>query len=443
MRDENIQNNNTIQILFYSMTLEPVHIKEIHDMVERIDNCLKTDDSGDDMENVSNILDMLKELKYNGKTVIRSIGPVKRGKVSIEKMIQTDDLFDTSYSCDSGSTTAKTFDNGLFVDFCHCAMASTPTNLDLHSMRTIVAATYIDSKKISVSVGDNWESFDSGMSRKKIINIQAGLLKKKVNDMLHDIALYLCESEHILQLLERMEDDSFFIMDGPIYPKRLMYWMVVESDEVQVRNDPHCKKILQNYIDIMDHHIKKQKALVGFVKNPEDMQVMQTLKKQDINIDLPWMLDAQFFKNALSLEKAGIKRKDAKKYITYTNWFMQPNQFYEKALSATYPLFDGVRHDFPAEDYSLTFFMIFVPKMDTIFKVEAPYGLVKNDEMRWQITRKVLYDISLNGIPKTLSKADSVAKIQLSERKQIISKFRNSRVDTSYNDIRWGEMDER
>ncbi len=63
--------------------------------------------------------------------------------------------------------------------------------------------------------------------------------------------------------------------------------------------------------------------------------------------------------------------------------------------------------------------------------------------MRWQITRKVLYDIALNGIPKTLSKADSVAKIQMSERKQIISKFKNSRVDTSYNDIRWGENDER
>jgi hypothetical protein len=426
------------------MTLEPVHIKEIHNMVESIDSCLKTDDSDDDMDNVSNILDMLKELKYEGKTVIRSIGPVKRGKVSIEKMLQADDPYSISYSCDSGSTTAKSFDNGLFVDFCHCAMASSPTNLELHSMRTIVAATYIDSKKISVSASDKWESFDSGSSRKKIINIQAGILKKKVNDMVHDIAIYLCESEHIIQMLERMEDNSFFIMDGPIYPKRLMYWMVVESEDVKVRNEPHCKKILQNYIDIVDHHIKRQKALVGFVKNPEDMQVMQTLKKQDIRIDLPWMMDAQFFKNALSLEKAGLKSKDAKKYITYTNWFMQPNQFYEKALDATYPLFDEwIKHEFPAEDYSLTFFMVFVPKMNTIFKVEAPYGLVKNDEMRWQITRKVLYDIALNGIPKTLFKADSVAKIQLSERKQIISRFRNSRIDTSYNEIRWGEMDDR
>src|SRR6056297_9198 len=140
-RNSSIQNNNTTQILLYPMTLEPVHIKEIHDMVERIDNCLKVDDPGDDMDNVSNILDMLKELKYNGKTVIRSIGPVKRAKVSIEKMIQSNDLFNISYSCDSGSTTAKTFDNGLFVDFCHCAMASTPTDLDLHSIRTIVAAT--------------------------------------------------------------------------------------------------------------------------------------------------------------------------------------------------------------------------------------------------------------------------------------------------------------
>ena len=426
------------------MTLEPVHIKEIHKLVKRIDNCLRSDDLDDDRENVSNILDMLRELNYNGKTVLRSIGPVKRGKVSIDSIIHTDDPFDISYSCDSGSTTAKTFDNGLFVDFCHCAMASTPTDLDIHSMRTIVAATYIDSERTTVSTSDSWEYFDSDASRKRIVNIQAGLLKKKVNDMLHDIALYLCESEHILHMLERMEDDSFFIMDGPIYPKRLMYWMVVESEDVKVKDEPHCRKILQNYIDIMDHHMKKQKALVGFVKNPEDMQIMQTLKKQGIGVDLPWMLDAQFFRNALSLEKAGMTRKEANRYITYTNWFMKPNQFYEKALNPTYPLFgDWIRHDFPAEDYSLTFFMVFVPGMNTVFKIEAPYGLVKHDEIRWSITKKVLYDIALNGIPKTLSKADSVAKIQLSERKHIIEKFRNSRIDTSYNDIRWGEMDER
>ncbi|SFM72723.1 DNA double-strand break repair nuclease NurA [Methanolobus profundi] len=427
------------------MTLEPVHIKEIHEMVDRIDVCFKKDDNdNDDTERISNILERLRKLEYDGKVVLRSIGPVTRGKASIERMLQAEDPFPLTYSCDSGSTTAKTFDNGLYVDLCHCAMASTPSDLDIHDKRTIVAAAYTSSEKVYINTSKDWESFDNGSGRKKIIRIQPGLLKKKVTDILHDVALYLSESEHILWMLERLESESFFIMDGPIYPKRVMYWMVVNSDEVDIRTDPSGRKIIQNYIDIMDHHIEKKKPLVGFVKNPEDIQIMLALKKHDPGIDIPWLVDAQFFKNALSLERTGMDRRATGRYITYTNWFVQPNQFYEKMLKSTSPLVaDLATGKFDAEDYALSFFMVFVPKLNTMFKIESPYGLVKNDDMRNMITRKVLYDLALNGIPKTLSKADTIAKIPVPERKHIIDRFRNSRIDTNYNDTRWDEKYER
>ncbi|MDW7731817.1 MAG: nuclease, partial [Methanolobus sp.] len=235
------------------MTLEPVHIKEIHDLVSRIDSCLRKDDpENDDTDSVNDILKLLDELRYEGKTVLRAIGKVKRGKVSIERMLSSNDPFAISYACDSGSTTARTFDNGLYVDFCHCALASSPTDLGIHNMRTIVAATYTSSRKVTIDTSNSWELFDGGAGRKRIIRIQPGILNKKTNDMLHDIALYLCESEHLLWMLEKMQKESFLIMDGPIYPKRLMYWMVVASDEIQIRTDPHSEKVLQNYIDIMD-----------------------------------------------------------------------------------------------------------------------------------------------------------------------------------------------
>jgi hypothetical protein len=194
----------------------------------------------------------------------------------------------------------------------------------------------------------------------------------------------------------------------------------------------------------MDHHIENMKPLVGFVKNPEDMQIMLALRKQEPELDLPWLVDAQFFKNALSLERTGMKRREAEKYITYTNWFVQPNQFYEKMLKSTSPLVAELADSkFDAEDYALSFFMAYVPKLNTIFKIESPYGLVKNEELRNRMTRKVLYDLALNGIPKTLSKADSIAKIPVPERKNIIDRFRNSKIDTNYNSVRWDEKDER
>lgn len=427
------------------MTLEPVHIKEIHEIVDRIDNCFKKDeDDRDDTEKISNILERLSKLEYNGKVVLRSIGPVRRGKASIERMLQSDDPYPLTYSCDSGSTTAKTFDNGLYVDFCHCAMASTPSDLDVHSKRTIVAAAYTASDKVYINTSQDWETFDNGSGRKKIVRIQPGLLNKKVTDILHDVALYLSESEHILWMLDKIKNEGFFIMDGPIYPKRVMYWMVVNSGDVNIRIDPGSTKIIQNYIDIMDHHMENMKPLVGFVKNPEDMQIMLALKKQDAELDLPWLVDAQFFKNALSLERTGMSRREAERYVTYTNWFVQPNQFYEKMLKSTSPLVAEMANGkFDAEDYALSFFMAFAPKLNTVFKIEAPYGLIKNDEMRSRITRKVLYDLALGGIPKTLSKADTIAKIPVSERRHIVNRFRNSKIDTNYNEIRWDEKDER
>lgn len=98
--------------------------------------------------------------------------------------------------------------------------------------------------------------------------------------MVHDIALYYAESEHILWMMEELDREGFFIMDGPIYPKQLMYWMVVDSDDIQIRDDPNTKKILQNYVDIVDHHIENSIPLIGFVKNPEDMQIMRTIRRE-------------------------------------------------------------------------------------------------------------------------------------------------------------------
>ncbi|ADI74675.1 NurA domain protein [Methanohalobium evestigatum Z-7303] len=416
------------------MTLEPVHIKEISQLASNIDVSLE---DKDESEITTDIFSYLQELKYKGNIVLKSMEKLYRGKVNVEYIAQSSDPFDITYACDSGSTNPIPFDSGFFVDFCHCALASTPTNLDLHMKRTIVAATYNPSETVTIKTTQGWKEFDDGSGRKKIIRIQPGLLNKRIGRMVHDIALYLAESEHINWMLDGLDDNGVLIMDGPVYPKRLMYWLVVESEDIQIQYDPHTKTILQNYIDIMDEHIKKQKPLMGFVKNPEDIQVMQAMKQNGMR-GIPWTMDAQFFKNLLSLKNDDA---DENKYITYTNWFIQPNKFYERMLNTTSPLVeDTLEHKYPADDYSLTFFMVYVPWMDVIFKIESPYGLTKNENIRDMVKRKVLYDISINGIPKALSKADSIAKIRKSEREYIKQQF-NTGIDTSYNDIRWSETD--
>jgi hypothetical protein len=62
--------------------------------------------------------------------------------------------------------------------------------------------------------------------------------------------------------------------------------------------------------------------------------------------------------------------------------------------------------------------------------------------MRTLITNKILYDISVNGIPLTLSKADSLGKIRKTEKDQVFKYFRKLKPDTIYNDVRWSDTND-
>jgi hypothetical protein len=443
------------------MTLEPVHMHKISELAKRIDRSFELEEP----KTATDIYSLLEELKIDGKVILKAVDRLFRGIVRTELMAQGEDPYPVTYACDSGSTNPRTYDSGLFVDFCHCGLAATPTDLDIQRYRTIVCAAYSSSQKIALKATSGWENFDEELGRAKLVTIAPDELKRKAPDMVHSFAMYMAESEHILFMKDRLEPESFFIMDGPIYPKQLMYWMVLNDEEVKIRHNDSARKILQNYIDIMDHFLGNKIPIIGFVKNPTDMQIMDSVRKKKEAFDLPWMLDAQFFRNLLSPSKVdngsgnGNGAKSTKNgkngkhnarntYITYTNWFLQPNRFYERMLNGTSPLAAGnilqqkLRHSFSPEDYALCFFMLYVPSKDVVFKVEAPYGLIKDDFLRMQITKKVLFDLSLYGFPITLTKADTLAKIRKVEREEIDKFFENMNPDITYNDTRWSKINE-
>lgn len=434
---------------------------KISELAKRIDRSFELEEP----KTATDIYSLLEELKIDGKVILKAVDRLFRGIVRTELMAQGEDPYPVTYACDSGSTNPRTYDSGLFVDFCHCGLAATPTDLDIQRYRTIVCAAYSSSQKIAMKATSGWENFDEELGRAKLVTIAPDELKRKAPDMVHSFAMYMAESEHILFMKDRLEPESFFIMDGPIYPKQLMYWMVLNDEEVKIRHNDSARKILQNYIDIMDHFLGNKIPIIGFVKNPTDMQIMDSVRKKKEAFDLPWMLDAQFFRNLLSPSKVdnrsgnGNGAKSSKNgkngkhnarntYITYTNWFLQPNRFYERMLNGTSPLAAGntlqqkLRHSFSPEDYALCFFMLYVPSKDVVFKVEAPYGLIKEDFLRMQITKKVLFDLSLYGFPITLTKADTLAKIRKVEREEIDKFFENMNPDITYNDTRWSKINE-
>ncbi|MBZ3935408.1 DNA double-strand break repair nuclease NurA [Methanimicrococcus blatticola] len=435
------------------MTLEPVHMKEISDIASEIEYSYTEKESQDIFE----IFKLLSELRQDDKIILKAVGKLFRASADVRRMSLTEDEYKVTYSSDSGSTNPILFERGLFLDICHAAMASTPTDLNLHRKRTIVCTGFPSGKKTKLPENESWKTFDDGFGRSKVIQIDPSVLKIRAGRMVHDYSIYASESEHILWTQPDMDTTGFFIMDGPVYPKQLMFWMGTNSDKVLIRHDRNAKKILQNYIDIMDFHLENKMPVIGFVKNPAETQILNLLrekaKEEKIFTELPWATDTQLFKSFLKPEnesEAAEKKKENadsgnRFKITYSNWFIQPNQFYDKEIKPNSPLVDEtLRRKFDDEDYLPVFFMVRVPFDGTqiVFKIESIYGLIKDDEMRRKMTKKVLYELSIGKVPETLLKADSIAKISSNEKSEIRELFTKDPAEKSYNEIRWGDLDE-
>ena len=429
------------------MTLEPVHMKEISDIVSGIERIYVEKES----ENILKIFELLTELRSDGRIILKSVGKLFRSAIDPMRICLADDEFKITYSSDSGSTNPILFERGLFLDICHAAVASTPTDLNLHRKRTIVCTGFSSGNKTKLPKNADWKTFDEGFGRSKVIQIDPTLLKIRAARMVHDYSIYASESEHILWVQPELDANGFFIMDGPIYPKQLMYWTGTNSDKVLIRYDADAQKILQNYIDIMDFHLENKMPVVGFVKNPAETQILQLLREkareEKIFSELPWATDTQLFKSFLTPPPSdGRGNERVNRFeITYSNWFIQPNQVYDGEAKENSPLIHGsLNRKFPDEDYTPAFFMVRVPidGNHIVFKIESLYGLIKDEDMKRRITRKILYELSIGKIPETLLKADSAAKISAAEKAEIRELFTKEPAEKSYNEIRWGDLDE-
>lgn len=437
------------------MTLEPVHMQAIAQIVRRID--LSVEENDETPENVD-LFDMLSELTSGGSVVLKAIGKPFRNSVSKRTLALSSDPGGASpvYACDSGSTNTIPFECGFFADICHCVAVSVPTDAAFQRRRTLVCVGYSASSRsvlpTDADVGniDTWPEFDDGSGKSLTVSLDASALKNRISGTVHDVAVYLSESSHILRMQPQMDPSGLLIMDGPIYPKQLLYSLMGPSglpESAFLKYDPAVRAILQNYVSVADFHMTSGMPVAGFVKNPADTRIVRTLKErlrsEKIFIDTPWTTDSQLFKALLRdiPEGCGIRPQDR---IDYTNWFVQPDQLYENIFAKGTLSDVPLHHAFDAQDYALSFFIVLV-RIDgrsVLFRIESPYGLVKNEDMRRRITQKILFELSLHPIPQALARADSLAKVSVSEKRTIRDMFKGAGIDTTYNEIRWGDLDE-
>lgn len=415
------------------MTLDPVHFDGIAGLADRIDYDAEDRDHREFAETVWE--DYLDPLYGDDGPALEPIDELARHRVSMEDIALEDAPFPTTHGLDSGTLNSKVFKNGLVLDVAHAAMSASPSDLDLHDCRTVVKA--IHSNDTSSDLGTGWESYNDG-SRRRIVHTHLPRNQYE-EDVVHALALYLAESTHALKHAEKVSD--FLLLDGPIYPTGVLRWDSRSSVLTRLFEDsPHVARILDNYVELVESFADRCVPFAGFVKNVSAKSIIRTLKQETDFGPVPWAHDAGLFTQIL--ERRELVDEEYERLtdeLTFTNWFVshagldgffdaEPNRNLDRNLDP--------------EQYQVTFFVIYDPRRDLVFKIEAPKVFTEDKATRERITRQVLAEIAARrGPPKSVSKADDLACIDRSSANSLIKSFENSlntELDENYNAVRWG-----
>ncbi|UPV74949.1 DNA double-strand break repair nuclease NurA [Halorussus limi] len=416
------------------MTLDPVHFDGIAGLADRIDYDAEDQDHRDSAEAVwENFLDPLRG--ENAEPILEPLDEQTRRRANCEDIALEDPPFPTTHGLDAGTLNPRPFKNGLVLDVAHAAMSATPSDLDLHDCRTVVKALH--SNDTSKKFGTEWEEYDDG-SKRRIVHTHLPQNQYE-EDVVHALALYLAESSHALEHAERVTD--FLLLDGPIYPKGVLRWYSRSSVLTDLFEDSdHVARILDNYVELVETFTERGVPFAGFVKNVSAKSVVRTLKRETDFGPVPWAHDAGLF--AQILERRELVDGEFERLtddLTLTNWFEsragldgffddEPNRHLDRSLDP--------------EQYKVTFCLVYDPRRDLVFKIEAPKAFTEDADARGRIERQILQEVALQrGPPRAISKADDLAAIDRGSVGSLVKSFENSldtELDENYNAVRWG-----
>ncbi len=416
------------------MTLDPVHVDGIAQLAGQVGATVETSDQGAAAEDVwESFLDPLYDT--DGREILVPLGEQRRRKVPVADIALEDAPFPTQHGLDSGTINPTTFKNGLVLDVAQAAMSATPSDVDLHRGRTIIMAVH--SNDATLAFDDEWRADDRGYARRRVLDApQVDRFEQRV---VHALALYLAESDHALMNADAVED--LLVLDGPIYPTGLLRWADRDTELAELlAEDDRPKSVVGNYVELVERFVSKDVPLVGFVKSSSRKPLTRAIRKKTA---APWTSDSAFFRHILERrDDDGDRQTDA---LTCTNWF-RSRAGTDGMMAADGDALD-IDRELAPEAYEVTFFVVYDPRTDLVFRVEAPYAFTRDPERRERLTRQLLHDVAAEqGPPLAVAKADELASIdrQGSEEltRRIEREFEMDR-DASYNDLRWGAIEEK
>ena len=427
------------------MTLDPIHVENIARLAYGIAGDVDTTDHEDLAGQVWT--EWLPELYRDGRVVVEPVADHERGLAPIDDVALAERPFGTVHGLDSGTINPTTFKNGLVVDVAHAAMAADPTDLDLHRDRTIVATVHAGDS--TADFDGEWTERDAGHTRQRVLH--APRVNRYAEGVVHALALYLAEGTHALDHAD--EVDELLVLDGPIYPKELFTWQDRDPELGELAREAKPRAVVEKYVRLVERFVERDVPLAGFVKNPSSRTIVRSLDRK--GFESPWPDDTALFTRLLERREgagdtAGVgasadrdEGDDARveDALTFTTWFHSRGGA-DRTMAADGDAL-GIERRLDAELYEPTFMVVYDPRTDVTYKLEAPYAFTREDATRERLTRQVLADVATTrGPPAAVGKADELARISTTEKAALRRKFEerfDSDQQATYDDHRWGK----
>jgi len=414
------------------MTLDPVHVDGIAQLAGRVRETVETSDQDAAAEETWESL--LDPLWHDGRKVLEPMGEQRRRRVPVDEIALEEPPYPTQHGLDSGTINPTTFKNGLVLDVAQAAMSAVPSEVELHRGRTIIMGVHTNDTTLTLS--EEWVMDDRGYARRRVLD--APQVDRYEQRVVHALALYLAESEHALDNADVVED--LFVLDGPIYPTGLLRWAERDTElaDLLAEHD-RPKSVVGNYVELVERFVAKDVPLIGFVKNSSSKALTRVVRSKR---NAPWVNDSAFFRRVLErLDDDGEPLTDA---LTFTNWFRSRGGT-DRVMAADGDAL-GLDRDLDPELYEVTFFVLYDPRTDLVFRVEAPYAFTRDPDRRARLARQVLHDVAAEqGPPLSVAKADELARIDRQGSEELTRRIERA-FDTDrereYDDIRWGAVDE-
>ena len=431
------------------MPLDPVHVESIAQLAGAIAENVDDEDHDDLARTVWE--EWLDPLSVDGRAIVEPLGDRRLRSVGIEDVALTDTAFETVHGLDSGTINPTTFKNGLVLDVAHAAMAAVPSDLDLHRSRSIVVTVHANDR--TVTFPEDWIMEDEGYCRRRVLH--APPVNRYAEGVVHALALYLAESEHALAHANTVEE--LLLLDGPLYPKELLSWRDREVDLRELAEEATPRGIVENYVRLVEEFVDREVPLVGFVKNPATRLITSTLREK--GLDAPWADDTALFTRLLErrdpdaggtgapLTAEGDEGRPGEDRLTdeltFSSWFVSRGGA-DRTLAADGDAF-GIERRLDPGAYEVTFFLVYDPRDDLLYRIEAPYAFTRDADTRQALTTRILSDVAAaRGPPPAIAKADELARISAEEKSSLRRKFEgwfDSESVRTYDDVRWREVE--